>query len=263
MGKIELRNLSFTYPEAKAPVLEDINLTVNEGEFICILGASGCGKSTLLSILEGLQDPGSGSFLIDGKEVNGPGPERGVVFQHYSLFPWMSAKENIMFGIKQVQKKLSKKQIGDIAQSYIEKVGLAGNENTLPAQLSGGMQQRVAIARALAMNADILLLDEPFGAVDTKNRRTLQKLVAELHEVEKKTFIFVTHDVEEAILLADRIVFMIPGRIYQIVDVDLPKPREYEIIRNDPTFVKLRKMLIDLFYEKYSDYSLDSMEAKL
>ena len=143
------------------------------------------------------------------------------------------------------------------------KVGLEGFESNKPAQLSGGQQQRVAIARALAMNAEILLLDEPFGAVDTKNRRTLQKLVCDLHESEKKTFIFVTHDVEESILLADRIVFMIPHQIYQVIDVNLPKPREYEQIRNDSDFVALRKMLIDLFYEKYKDFSYESAEAKL
>jgi len=263
MGKMELRHLSFHYPDAKLPALDDLNLTVEQGEFVCVLGASGCGKSTLLSILEGLRRPSSGSFLIDGREVTGPGSERGVVFQHYSLFPWMSAKENVIFGIKQVRKGLPKKQIAEIAQAYLEKVGLQGHENYLPARLSGGMQQRVAIARALAMDADILLLDEPFGAVDTRNRRTLQKLVCDLHEVEKKTFLFVTHDVEEAILLADRIVFMVPGKIYQILDVDLPKPRDYESIRNTEAFVKLRKMLIDLFYEKYSHYTLDSTEAQI
>ncbi len=263
MGKLELKNLTFRYPDAEVPALNELNLTVEAGEFVCILGASGCGKSTLLSILEGLRMPTSGSFLINGKEVTGPGPERGVVFQHYSLFPWMTVKGNVSFGIKQVKKDLRCRQIDEIAESYLEKVGLAENMNTMPAQLSGGMQQRAAIARALAMDADILLLDEPFGAVDTKNRRTLQKLVCDLHETEKKTFIFVTHDVEEAVLLADRIVFMTPGRIHQVLDVNIPKPREYEKIRNRQDFVALRKMLIDLFYDKYSDYTLDSMEAKL
>lgn len=263
MGKLELQNLYFTYPDAEHPALYDINLSVEQGEFVCILGASGCGKSTLLAILEGLQAPSRGSFLIDGRLVSGPGPERGVVFQHYSLFPWMTARENVTFGIKQVKKGMKKSRLDELAMSYLNKVGLAGNENQLPAKLSGGMQQRVAIARALAMDADILLLDEPFGAVDTRNRRTLQKLVSKLHEEEKKTFIFVTHDVEEAVLLADRIVFMIPGRIYQTVEVNIPKPRDYEQIRNDAEFVRLRKMLIDLFYEKYSDYSLDSTEAQL
>lgn len=263
MGKLELKNLTFQYPGTSSPVLENLSLTVEEGKFVCILGASGCGKSTLLSILEGLREPTGGSFLIDGQEVTGPGPERAVVFQHYSLFPWMTVKENVIFGIKQVRKHLKKKQLAEIAQSYLEKVGLAENADTMPAQLSGGMQQRAAIARALAMDADILLLDEPFGAVDTKNRRMLQKLVCDLHETEKKTFLFVTHDVEEAILLADRIVFMIPGHIHQVVDVNIPKPREYEQIRNDEVFVSLRKMLIDLFYEKYAGYTLDSMEAKL
>ena len=251
MGKIELQNICFQYAGNSSMTLENINLSVNAGEFVCVLGTSGCGKSTLLSILCGLQRPSSGKFLIDGKEITGPGPERGVVFQHYSLFPWLTAKENIIFGIKQVRKDLPKKEIENIAQAYMAKVGLEGFESNKPAQLSGGQQQRVAIAR------------EPFGAVDTKNRRTLQKLVCDLHESEKKTFIFVTHDVEEAILLADRIVFMIPHQIYQVIDVNLPKPREYEQIRNDSDFVALRKMLIDLFYEKYKDFSYESAEAKL
>ena len=263
MGKIELQNICFQYAGNSSMTLENINLSVNAGEFVCVLGTSGCGKSTLLSILCGLQRPSSGKFLIDGKEITGPGPERGVVFQHYSLFPWLTAKENIIFGIKQVRKDLPKKEIENIAQAYMAKVGLEDFESNKPAQLSGGQQQRVAIARALAMSAEILLLDEPFGAVDTKNRRTLQKLVCDLHESEKKTFIFVTHDVEEAILLADRIVFMIPHQIYQVIDVNLPKPREYEQIRNASDFVALRKMLIDLFYEKYKDFSYESAEAKL
>ena len=263
MGKLELQNLCFEYPEDNIPVLIDLNLTINEGEFICILGASGCGKSTLLSIIEGLRKPSSGRFLINGQEVNEPGPDRGVVFQHYSLFPWLNAKQNVEFGIKQVNKGLKKKTLEGIADSYLTKVGLQGFEKKLPAHLSGGMQQRVAIARALAMNAEILLLDEPFGAVDTKNRHNLQKLVCELHEEEKKTFIFVTHDVDEALLLADRIVFMVPKRISRLIDVDLPKPREYEQMRKDEQFIKMRRMLIDLFYENYSDYRDESAEAKL
>ena len=263
MGKLELQNLCFEYPEDDTPALVDLNLTINEGEFICILGASGCGKSTLLSILEGLRKPSSGRFLINGQEVDGPGPERGVVFQHYSLFPWLSAKQNVVFGIKQVKKALKKKALEEIADSYLAKVGMQGFENKLPAHLSGGMQQRVAIARALAMNAKILLLDEPFGAVDTKNRHNLQKLVCALHEEEKNTFIFVTHDVDEALLLADRIVFMVPQRIFRIIDVDLPKPREYEQIRKNEQFIQMQKMLIDLFYENDSDYSDESTEAKL
>lgn len=263
MKKIELQNISFRYPGNDAPTLENINLSVEAGEFICVLGTSGCGKSTLLSVLCGLQQPSEGIYLIDGKEVNGPGAERGVVFQHYSLFPWLTAKENIIFGIRQARKNLSRREINDIAQSYLVKVGLEGMENNMPSQLSGGQQQRVAIARALAMNADILLLDEPFGAIDTRNRRTLQKLVCDLHETEKKTFIFVTHDVEESILLADRIVFMTPHQIYQIIDVDLPKPRDYESIRNNSDFLALRKMLIDLFYEKYKGFTYEPTEAKL
>ena len=148
MGKIELQNICFQYAGNSSMTLENINLSINAGEFVCVLGTSGCGKSTLLSILCGLQRPSSGKFLIDGKEITGPGPERGVVFQHYSLFPWLTAKENIIFGIKQVRKDLPKKEIENIAQAYMAKVGLEGFENNKPAQLSGGQQQRVAIARA-------------------------------------------------------------------------------------------------------------------
>lgn len=263
MEKLKIEHICFKYEDNDSLTLEDINLTVNAGEFVCILGTSGCGKSTLLSILCGLRQPTSGKFFINGKEITGPGPERGVVFQHYSLFPWLTALENVIFGIKQNKKGLSKSEIKAIAKSYIVKVGLEGFENAKPAQLSGGQQQRVAIARALAMATEILLLDEPFGAVDTRNRRTLQNLVRNLHETENKTFLLITHDVDESILLADRIVFMVPHKINRIIDVDLPKPREYEKIRNDSGFLALRKKLLDLFYENYHNFTYESSEAKL
>ena len=261
MEKLRLQNLCFKYEDNDTLTLEDINLSINAGEFICILGTSGCGKSTLLSILCGLRQPTSGKFYINNQEIAGPGPERGVVFQHYSLFPWLTALENIVFGIKQNKKHLSKHEMHNIAKSYLIKVGLGGYENAKPSQLSGGQQQRVAIARALAMATEIMLLDEPFGAIDTKNRRTLQNLVSELHESEQKTFIFITHDVDESILLADRIVFMAPHKISRIINVELPKPRDYETIRNTPEFLSLRKMLIDLFYENYQDFDADAIEV--
>lgn len=263
MGYIEIHNLCYQYPdEEDKQALVDLNLTIEEGEFICILGASGCGKSTLLSILEGLRKPTGGYTAINGRKIEGTGPERGVVFQHYSLFPWMNAKKNIIFGIKQARKGLSRKEMAAIADSYIKKVGLEGFEDKMPAQLSGGMQQRVAIARALAMNTQILLLDEPFGAVDAKNRQTLQQLVSQLHEEEKKTFILVTHDIDEAILLADRIVFMAPQKIHKMIEVQIPKPRDHERLRKDAQFIALRKMLIDLFYQNYGDYQSKAGEEE-
>jgi NitT/TauT family transport system ATP-binding protein len=263
MGIIDIQNLYYQYPDDNnQPALTDVNLSVQQGEFICVLGASGCGKTTLLSILEGLRKPSGGRVLISGKKLEGPGPERGVVFQHYSLFPWMSARTNIVFGLKQARKGLCKKEMESIADSYLAKVGLEGFEDKKPAQLSGGMQQRVAIARALAMNAQILLLDEPFGAVDAKNRKNLQELVSKLHEEEKKTFFFITHDVDEAILLADRIVFMVPRRIYKIFEIEIPKPRYHDQLSKDARFIEIRKMLIGLFYENYSSYDPDSAEVE-
>jgi len=208
--KIILRNLTFSYKDQNGEytVLKEINLSVAEGEFISIIGPSGCGKSTLISLFAGLLFPSSGSILLDGREIIGTGHDRGVVFQHYSLFPWMSARKNLVFGLKQVKKGSSRKEIEQIADTYLELVGLENFKDHYPAQLSGGMQQRVAIARALAMGPDILLMDEPFGAVDTKNRLALQELLLKLWEDGKKTttVVFVTHDIDEAILLADRII---------------------------------------------------------
>ncbi len=263
MEKIKLQNIYFQYDGTNTPILEDINLSVTAGEFICVLGPSGCGKSTLISILSSLQKPTSGHYYIDGNEVGSPGLERGVVFQHYSLFPWLTARENIVFGIRQSRKDISKKECNQVADVYLEKVGLADYGDYKPAHLSGGQQQRIAIARALAMNTEILLLDEPFGAIDTKNRHSLQKLISDLHEEEKKTFIFVTHDIEESIVLADRIVFMIPKQVYKIIDVNISKPKEYEQMRNETDFINLREELVDLFYRKHKNLSYDQMEAQI
>ena len=209
MGKIELQNICFQYAGNSSMTLENINLSVNAGEFVCVLGTSGCGKSTLLSILCGLQRPSSGKFLIDGKEITGPGTERGVVFQHYSLFPWLTAKENIIFGIKQVREDLPKKEIENIAQAYMAKVGLEGFESNKPAQLSGGQQQRVAIARALATNPTLLLADEPTGALDQATGEQVMALFRELND-EGRTIVMITHDLKIA-RHASRIVNILDG----------------------------------------------------
>lgn len=253
MAKIEIKDLYFDYVGKKTRfgALEDINLEINEGEFVCILGASGCGKSTLLSILNGLNKAKSGTILIDGKEVSGPGVDRAVVFQNYSLFPWQTVRENIKFGAKQSakRKQFSKAEREKKIDEYVDAVGLANAKNKYPFELSGGMQQRVAIARALALEADILLLDEPFSAIDPRLRSELQELVSKLSKEHNKTVVFITHDIDEAILLADRIVVMEPKHIRSILNVNFNYPRKRDNLVYEPEYEKLHRQLISLFYE--------------
>jgi len=253
--KIQVKNVSFEYVDknTKFGALNDVNLTIKEGEFICILGASGCGKSTLLSLLNGLNKATKGEILVDGKPIKGPGIDRAVVFQHYSLFPWLSVKGNILFGIKQSSKKYSRKERNELVQKYIDSVGLSKSADKYPGQLSGGMQQRVAVARALALESDILLLDEPFGAIDPKLRLELQELVSKLSVENKKTVVFVTHDIDEAILLADRIVVMEPGKIRSIIKVGLPHPRTREELVRNEKYEVLHRQLISSFYDHVED----------
>ena len=257
---IEIENLSLTYEneEASYTALEDINLSVRRGEFICIVGSSGCGKSTLLSVLEGLQEATGGSVKINGKRIHGAGVERAVVFQNYSLFPWMTAAENVSFAVYETEKKrgkkISKKEAFETALSFLRKVDLTGFENKLPGELSGGMQQRVAIARAMACDPEILLMDEPFGALDAKIRENLQTLLLKMwrEDEKKKTVVFVTHDLNEAAILADRIVFMIPKRIYAVIDDDLPRPRNYSSIQESAEYKALYQKLVKYFYSESS-----------
>jgi NitT/TauT family transport system ATP-binding protein len=250
-------NVSFSYNQSNdsAYVLEDINLSIEDGEFVCILGSSGCGKSTLITLLEGLNFPSIGTVCIDNNEVTGPGRDRCMVFQHYSLFSWMTAKKNISFGVKQTKRELSTREIDDISHDYLVKVGLADYENKYPHQLSGGMQQRVAIARALAMDGEILLMDEPFGAIDTKNRMLLQNMLLQICESEekKRTVVFITHDVDEAIFLSDRIIFMQPRRIREEIHVDFGPRRDRKEIFGSEKFLKLRNHLVGFFYEDVAD----------
>lgn len=252
MGKIDLENISLDYIDNGNvyTALDGVTFSVEEGEFVSIIGSSGCGKSTILSVLTGLNDPKSGSFRIDGMETRGTGKNRGVVFQHYSLFPWMTVKRNVEFGIKQNFPKLSRKELSDKAQKYLEKVGLKGFEHKFPHQLSGGMQQRAAIARTLAMETEILLMDEPFGAIDAKNRVILQDLLLDILDKteKKKTIIFVTHDVDEAILLSDRILFMNQKKIEREIQVPFEKPRNREKLNSDHAYQHLRRKIVDMFY---------------
>ncbi len=249
-AKIQIRDVSFDYIDKKRKftALDHVSLDIHAGEFVCILGFSGCGKSTLLGLLNGLNKASSGEILLDGEKLTGPGPDRAVVFQEYSLFPWLTVKGNILFGIRQSKKKYTKSQRDKKLQEYLENVGLTGAANLYPNQLSGGMKQRAAVARALALESEILLFDEPFGAIDPKMRQELQELVSKLCTREKKTAVFVTHDIDEAILLADRIVVMEPGKISRVINVDLPRPRTKNDLMGTAEYSRLYRELISSFY---------------
>ncbi len=251
VDKIEIKGLTLEYRDANSSyvALENIDLSVKEGEFVCIIGPSGCGKSSLLSVIEGLNKPSSGKIYIDGSEISGPGTDRGVVFQHYSLFPWLTTVGNIVFAMKQNKCKGSGKELAATAREYLAKVGLEDTFDKYPAQLSGGMQQRVAIAKVLAANAQIFLMDEPFGAIDPKNRQELQELIGLLAREEKKTVLFVTHDIEEAILLGDRIIYIDDKKIQADITVDIEKPRTKASLVGNNTYTKLHNTLMGLFYK--------------
>lgn len=245
MAFLEISGLSKHYGEGarRNPVLTDINLKVAEGEFIAIVGFSGSGKTTLISALAGLVKPDAGGVIFKGREVDGPGPERGVVFQSYSLMPWLSVEGNVALAVDQVFKASPRAERRAIVEKYIEMVGLSHARDRRPAELSGGMRQRVAVARALAMQPQVLLMDEPLSALDALTRAKLQDEFAAICKQEKKTIILVTNDVDEAILLADRIVPLTPGpdaRFGPEFRVDLPRPRDRAAMNSDPTFIRLR-----------------------
>jgi NitT/TauT family transport system ATP-binding protein/sulfonate transport system ATP-binding protein len=249
VSRLAIEGVSRTFPPAQrggAPVLAlaPVDLEVADNDFITILGPSGCGKSTLLRIVAGLDRPSAGRVLLDGAPVTGPGADRGMVFQSYTLFPWLSVADNIAFGLR--EKGAPSAERRRIAERYIGEVGLEGFENHWPRQLSGGMQQRTAIARALANDPKILLLDEPFGALDTQTRALMQELLLGIWEKARKTVLFVTHDIEEAIFLASRVVVISrrPGRIKLIRDVSLPHPRHYRM-KTTPAFVDLKAELTE------------------
>lgn len=228
MSLLEVRSVSkvFDVDGKTMEVLRDISMSVDEGEFICFIGPSGCGKTTLLRIIAGLEFPSSGSVLLDGAPIKGPGPERGMVFQEYSLFPWRTVLDNVAFGPE--IRGVPKEERYRIAREYLKMVGLERFESRYPHELSGGMKQRVAIARALVNNPKALLMDEPFGALDAQTRNVMQSELLRIWEQERKTIIFVTHSVDEAIYLGDRIIVFSarPGRVKEIIGIDLPRPRK-------------------------------------
>ena len=224
--------------------LEATDLLVAENDFITILGPSGCGKSTLLRIVAGLDHPTAGEVQLEGRRIDGPGADRGMVFQSYTLFPWLTVRENVCFGL--VERGLPRKQQLEVADAFIAKVGLRGFEHHYPKQLSGGMQQRVAIARALANGPRMLLMDEPFGALDHQTRELMQELLLGIWEAERKTVLFVTHDIDEAVFMGSRVVVMSarPGRIKLDRPVDLPHPRHYSV-KTSPAFAALKAELTE------------------
>jgi NitT/TauT family transport system ATP-binding protein len=226
--KIQIQKVTKTFaPDARAaPAVVDVDLGVAERELLCILGPSGCGKSTLLNIVAGFIQPTSGTVLVDGRPVTGPGAERGVVFQEYVLFPWLTVAGNVEFG--PLLQGVTAAERRTTAARYLELVGLGPHAQKFPVQLSGGMKQRVAIARALANNPAIILMDEPFGALDAQTREVLQDELSRIQRVEHKTILFITHSIREAVYLADRVVVMTsaPGRIKRVFDIELPEVRD-------------------------------------
>jgi NitT/TauT family transport system ATP-binding protein len=227
----------FIVDEGEVEALGRIDLKIERGEFVCLIGASGCGKSTMLRIIAGFEEPTTGEVLVDDKPITGPGSDRGMVFQDYALFPWMTVRQNIGFGPRQ---RLPRREVDKIAEEFVHLVGLERAANRYPSQLSGGMKQRVAIARVLANHANILLMDEPFGALDALTREQLQGELLQIWGRTGVTVIFVTHSVEEAVLLADRVLVMSagPGRIEGNIEIELARPRdvsspEFNVVRRD------------------------------
>ena len=253
MHNVTVDNLSLIYPDDVKLVLQDISTQVESGEFVCLLGQSGCGKSTFLRLLAGLEKPTQGSISIDGKPIQGASLSRSVVFQDYGLFPWMTAGENIMLALEQRFPKKKKRELRQITMDAIVSVGLKEEVfGKFPKELSGGMKQRCAIARAFSIDPPILLMDEPFGALDAQTRTQLQTELLETWEREKKTCFFITHDVEEAIILAQRVIIMSarPGRIKDIVDVNIPYPRTQET-KLTPEFNELKNHIWSQVYQEY------------
>ena len=232
--------------DADVVAVQDLSLAVRDNEFVSLVGPSGCGKSTLLMMAAGLESISAGDILFDGTPVTGPGADRGMVFQSYTLFPWLSVEENIRFALK--KSGLGRSEQGALVREHIQLVGLTGFERAYPNQLSGGMRQRVAIARALVYKPRMLLMDEPFGALDAQTRLQMQELLLQVWQAHRTTVLFVTHDVEEALLLSDRIYVMTarPGRIKTEITVDLPRPRNLLETESDPRFAALRRQVLTL-----------------
>ena len=250
-ARLKVENVSLRYQSPAGDTftaLDNVSFEVPDQQFAVIVGPSGCGKPSLLYLTAGLAEPSDGAIYVGGQKVDGPGADRGMVFQSYTLFPWLTVRQNIEFGLK--RRGLPSNEIRTIVEFYLGEVGLAKFAEHYPKQLSGGMMQRVAIARALANDPQILLMDEPFGALDSQTRLQMQQLLLQVWGNSKKTVVFVTHDIDEAILLADRIYVMgaRPGRIKEILEVPIERPRSLEVVM-EPEFIRMKRHILELLHD--------------
>ena len=256
--RLQVNHLNKIFGEGGSAVtaLRDVNLEIRESEFVMIVGPSGCGKTTLINIIGGLETQTSGEVLLDGKPIKGAGADRGMVFQGYSLFPWLTVRKNVEFGLKMKNVPASERE--ETARRYIRLVGLEGFEDALPKQLSGGMKQRVAIARTLANEPEILLMDEPFGALDAQTRVVMQELLANIRRKTNTTILFITHDIDEAVLLGDRVYVMSrrPGSVRDVLKVDLPGERSHNSLVL-PEFLRIKKQIMDMLWQESNDAAMD------
>jgi bicarbonate transport system ATP-binding protein len=245
----------YATPRGPYPVLENINLEVAQGEFVCVIGHSGCGKSTLLNMVSGFATPTSGQVLLEGKPITKPGPDRMVVFQGYALLPWMTAYQNVHLAIDSVHPNLPESQKREIALEHLAMVGLTEAADKKITQISGGMKQRVAIARALSIRPEVLILDEPFGALDAITKEELQEELLSIWNTQKCTVLMITHDIDEALFLADRLVMMTNGPaagIGEVLNIDFPRPRSREEIMENPRYYELRNSALDFLYNRFA-----------
>jgi nitrate/nitrite transport system ATP-binding protein len=255
---LSIEHLDKVFPLPKGGeyvALRDVNVKIKENEVIAIIGHSGCGKSTILNIIAGLDQASKGGVIMNGKEITKPGPDRAVVFQNHSLLPWMSVYQNIEMAVKKVMPELSKQELEERVNKFIDMVGLSHAATKYPDEISGGMKQRVGIARALSIRPQILLMDEPFGALDSLTRANLQEHLMRIQQTLKNTVIIITHDVDEAVLLSDRVIMMTNGpeaTIGEILEVNLPKQRDRVELQHDPEYIRCRESILDFLYKKYA-----------
>jgi bicarbonate transport system ATP-binding protein len=254
---LRFENVSKVYPTATGPytVLDGIDMAVNQGEFMCVIGHSGCGKSTLLNMVSGFATPTEGQVILHGNQITKPGPDRMVVFQGYALLPWFTAYENVYLAVDSVKPDLPEREKKEITREHLAMVGLTEAAEKKILQLSGGMKQRVAIARALAIRPEVLILDEPFGALDAITKEELQEELLTIWNTQKCTVLMITHDIDEALFLADRLVMMTNGpaaKIGEIMDINFPRPRNREEIMEDPLYYDLRNQALDFLYSRFA-----------
>jgi nitrate/nitrite transport system ATP-binding protein len=253
---LEFVDKIFPLPNGKEYVaVKDVNLQIKKNEIVSIIGHSGCGKSTLLNLIAGLDTVSSGGVFLNNKEVNGPGPDRAVVFQNHSLLPWLTVFQNIEMAVKKVMPELSKKELQERVDKFVDMVNLTHAKDKYPGEISGGMKQRVGIARALSIRPEVLLMDEPFGALDSLTRANLQEHLMRIQQSVKNTVIVITHDIDEAVLLSDRVVMMTNGpeaTIGEVLEVNLPHPRNRVELQKDKEYIRCREAILSFLYEKFA-----------